>query len=84
MKILEQKIEEIVNKKIRPRTRVDGGDIKFEKFEDNTVYVGAYADCSVCRSCDPELTQWIEKELKKQLGLVVKVNITKYVPYFYK
>lgn len=76
------RIAEIINQKLRPRTRADGGDILFEKIEDGTIYVGAYADCSVCRCCEPELSWWIQKEVKKELGLEYKVKIIRYKPYY--
>lgn len=82
MEKLKQQIEEVINNKIRPRTRVDGGDIKFESIEDGTVYIGAYADCSDCPCCETELALWIEKKLETELGLRIKVKIIKHVPYY--
>ena len=77
-----RQIEEIIEKRIRPRTRVDGGDTKFEKLENGTVYIGAYGDCSVCPCCGPELSLWIKKEVKKLLDIDVNVKIINHVPYY--
>lgn len=81
---LSAEIEEIIEKKIRPRTRVDGGDVKFEKLENGTVYIGAYADCSVCPCCEPELSLWVKREVNKLLGIDIHVKVNNHVPYFYK
>lgn len=78
----EEQIAAVINKKIRPRTRVDGGDILFEKLEGDTVFIGAYADCATCPSCEAELGGWIARELKKQLQVEVEVKISKHVPYY--
>lgn len=82
MEDVKKQIEDIVNDKIRPRTRVDGGDIMFDRVCEGVVYIDAYADCATCQCCDTELSLWITRQVKKELGIEVAVNITKHKPYF--
>jgi Fe-S cluster biogenesis protein NfuA len=82
MEAFTNQIEEIINKKIRPRVRVDGGDILFSGIEGSVIHIDAFADCAVCPCCEPELTSWIEKQIKKELGISLEVRVTKHKPYF--
>lgn len=82
MEDLSKQIEEIINQKIRPRTRVDGGDIKFNSMIGSIVHIDAFADCSVCPCCDQEMSLWIGKQVRKELGVEVTVKVTKHRPYF--
>lgn len=81
---LQDEIEQFINKKVRPKARVDGGDLKFERYEDNTVFIGTYADCASCICCKERLPLWIKKELKNKFGIDVEVEFIKHVPYFNK
>lgn len=75
MEDLSKQVEEIVNYKIRPRTRVDGGDIMFDRFSDGVVYINAYADCAACRCCDTELSYWIAKQVNRYSGRMLNEGI---------
>lgn len=79
---LVRQIEDIIMNEIRPMTRVDGGDIVFEGFEDNTIILGAHGDCAACQCCDPELNHWIKERVSKRFGTEFKVKINKHIPYY--
>ncbi|ACL70251.1 NifU family protein [Halothermothrix orenii] len=81
---LEKKIEHYIEKSIRPRIRVDGGDIKYEGYKNETVIIGAYAGCATCVCCDDRLPRWLKSKLKKDLGIEVNINIKKHIPYYKK
>ncbi len=77
-------LEKIINNHIRPKVNVDGGDVKFEGFENNTLTIGAYANCAICpRTSDGALKWWIEKELLKQFDEQITVIIKKNIPYYH-
>jgi len=82
MEGITKQIQDIVNNKIRPRTRVDGGDILFNRVDEGVVHIDAYADCATCQCCETELSYWITNQVKKELGIDVAVKITKHKPYF--
>lgn len=81
-KELTLKIQKIIKEQIRPRTRVDGGDIVFNHIDGRIVYVDAYGDCASCQCCEPELQIWMEKYLQSKAGVSVQIRIRKHVPYF--
>lgn len=79
---MTEQIRKIVMEEIRPRTRVDGGDIVFDSYENGVIHVTAYGDCAKCPCCTPELSTWIAERVSKQLGIEVKVEVRKKVPYY--
>ncbi|MNJ44223.1 NifU family protein [Paenibacillus bouchesdurhonensis] len=79
---LVKQIEDIIMNEIRPMTRVDGGDVVFEGFEDNTIILGAYGDCASCPCVDPELNEWIRERVSKRFGMEFRVKINKHIPYY--
>lgn len=79
---LAKQIEDIIMNEIRPKTRVDGGDIIFEGFEDGTIILGAYGDCAACPCCDPELNEWIRERVSKRFHTDFRVKINKHIPYY--
>lgn len=79
---IKSQIEAIIMEDIRPRTRVDGGDIVFNSYENGTVTVTAHGDCASCPCCSSELGGWIEGQIQKKLGLSVQVQVRKKVPYY--
>jgi Fe-S cluster biogenesis protein NfuA len=84
MEFIQGLIQEFIYKEIRPRVRVDGGDIKLEKVVDNFIFVGVYAECSTCPCCENELALWIEKEIEQETGMRFQLIIHKYIPYYAK
>jgi Fe-S cluster biogenesis protein NfuA len=82
MKLTEERIRKIIREHLQPKVRVDGGDIEFEKLEDATIYLGAYAECATCPASPERLQWWCEKELEKFFGHFYSVMITNRIPYF--
>ena len=48
---LDNKIKNMIET-IRPYLNMDGGDIEFIKFEDNTLYIKLYGACTNCLGQD--------------------------------
>ena len=57
------KINEILDSKIRPAVARDGGDIKFKSFEDGIVTVELKGSCSGCPSSTMTLKQGVQNLL---------------------
>jgi Fe-S cluster biogenesis protein NfuA len=66
------KIEEILDT-LRPNIQMDGGDIKFVRFEDGVVYVRMLGACVDCPVSSYTLKLGIEDALKEQLSEVREV-----------
>ena len=60
---VEKKIINILDTKIRPAVAKDGGDIKFEKFNDGIVTVRLQGSCSGCPSSTMTLKQGVQNML---------------------
>lgn len=78
----EQTVREIIERYIRPRTRVDGGNLTFEKLEGDTLVIGAYGDCASCTCGEKELTEWVGREIARRMGYEPKVRLVRHVPYY--
>ena len=75
-KLYEQSIEEeiiSVLDRIRPFIQRDGGDLRFVKYEDGTVYVKLYGACIGCAALDSTLNDGVEAILKEEIPEVQKV-----------
>lgn len=68
-----QKIEEILDRTIRPGLQGDGGDIDVVKFEDNKVYVSYQGACGTCPSSTTGTLMAIEGILKDEFDPKVEV-----------
>lgn len=75
-------IQKMVTEEIRPRTRVDGGDIVFENYADGVITVGAYGDCATCKCCEPDLKIWLEQKLTARFQKDFHIKINRYAPYY--
>ncbi len=69
----QQKIEEILDRTIRPGLQGDGGDIEVIKFEDNKVYVTYQGACGTCPSSTTGTLMAIEGILKDEFDPNVEV-----------
>lgn len=67
-----KKINEVLNK-IRPYLQNDGGDVKFEKFENGVVYVSLLGACSNCPMAVMTLQDGVESALVSEIPEVIKV-----------
>lgn len=68
-----QKIEEILDRTIRPGLQGDGGDIEVVKFEDKKVYVSYQGACGTCPSSTTGTLMAIEGILKDEFDPAVEV-----------
>ncbi len=69
----QQKIEEILDRTIRPGLQGDGGDIEVVKFEDNKVLVTYQGACGTCPSSTTGTLMAIEGILKEEFDPAVEV-----------
>lgn len=68
-----QKIEEILDRTIRPGLQGDGGDLDVVKFEDNKLYVAYQGACGTCPSSTAGTLMAIESILRDELGTQIEV-----------
>lgn len=68
-----QKIEEILDRTIRPGLQGDGGDIEVIKFEENKVYVAYQGACGTCPSSTTGTLMAIEGILKDEFSPEIEV-----------
>lgn len=68
-----QKIEEILDRTIRPGLQGDGGDIDIIKFEDNKVYVAYQGACGTCPSSTTGTLMAIEGILRDEFDPAIEV-----------
>ncbi len=69
----QQKIEEILDRTIRPGLQGDGGDIEIIKLEDNKVYVMYQGACGTCPSSTTGTLMAIEGILKDEYDPAIEV-----------
>ena len=67
---------------IAPKLQGDGGWIDFVSFENGVLEVSFQGECSKCLILD-RCTDWIEEQIKKDLGQSVKINAVRKKPYFW-
>lgn len=60
-----QKIQQIIEAEIRPAVAQDGGDIIFDRYENNVAYVHMRGSCSGCPSSTMTLRMGIESRLRE-------------------
>ena len=68
-----QKIEEILDRTIRPGLQGDGGDIDVIKYDDNKVYVSYQGACGTCPSSTTGTLMAIEGILKDEFNPAIEV-----------
>jgi len=68
------KVEELINTRIRPALRQDGGDLELIDVDHNTVYVTLHGACATCPSSTVTMRQFIEKELKKEISPSMRIE----------
>lgn len=66
-------IKQILNEEIRPAVAMDGGDIQFEKYENQVVYLHMQGSCSGCPSSSFTLKEGIETRLKEAIPEILEV-----------
>jgi Fe-S cluster biogenesis protein NfuA len=68
-----KKIEEILDRTIRPGLQGDGGDIEVIKFEDNKIYVHYQGACGTCPSSTSGTLMAIEGILRDEFSPQIEV-----------
>ncbi|MDY4841182.1 MAG: NifU family protein [Alphaproteobacteria bacterium] len=69
-----KQIQGLINARIRPALKQDGGDIAFRKFESGIVYVELQGNCSGCPYAAVTLKEGVEKILKTYIPQVKAVK----------
>ncbi len=69
-----KQIQGLINARIRPALKQDGGDIAFKKFENDIVYVELQGNCSGCPYAAVTLKEGVEKILKTYIPQVKAVK----------
>ena len=67
-------VEDLINKRIRPALKQDGGDIDLIDLDHDVVYVKLKGACATCPSSTNTMRQFIEKEIQKELSPYMKVE----------
>ena len=71
-----KRIEAVLDEKIRPSLRADGGEIQVDHREDKVLYVKLLGQCAGCPSADLTNETLVEAEVVKALPeLVQKVAV---------
>ncbi len=66
-------IKQILDTEIRPAVAMDGGDIVFQRYEDNRLYLYMQGSCSGCPSSMMTLKQGVEARLKEAVPELIEV-----------
>ena len=74
-------VKSYVEEVLQPKLQGDGGWIEFASFEGNVLTVIFRGECSKCLILH-RCVEWIEGEIKRDLGKSVKVNAVRRKPYF--
>jgi Fe-S cluster biogenesis protein NfuA len=64
--MLEQ-VQDVIENRIRPRVRLDGGDITLVDVQDGIVRVRLHGACSMCSSTQATLQQGVERILRQEI-----------------
>jgi NifU-like protein len=69
-----KKIEEVIEREIKPNLKKDGGDIRLIDVDGNFVTVSLLGSCAGCHSSRTTLKEYVEKKLREQVldSLVVE------------
>jgi Fe-S cluster biogenesis protein NfuA len=74
-KIMEGKIQKVIEEKIRPYLEADGGNLEFVAFDETTgeVKVRLQGACAGCPGAQMTLSMGVETVLKEEIPEVKKV-----------
>jgi len=70
---MKEKVEEVLNSKIRPLLRADGGDIELVDVEEGVVKVRLTGACYGCPAAAMTLQMGVERMLKEVIPEVQRV-----------
>ena len=69
-----KQIKSLINARIRPAVKQDGGDIAFKRFDNGIVYVEMQGACAGCPYAMVTLKEGVEKLLKTYIPQVTEVR----------
>ncbi|MBN21197.1 MAG: NifU family protein [Bdellovibrionaceae bacterium] len=69
----EKQIIDFIEKEVRPAVAMDGGDIVFDRYEDQVVYLHLQGSCAGCPSATATLKMGIENRLRELLPEIKEV-----------
>lgn len=69
-----QKIQELLDEKVRPAVAQDGGDIIYRGYDNGVVYLEMFGACSGCPSSTLTLKQGVETMLQQHIPHIVAVE----------
>lgn len=70
---LIKSIKSLLNKEIRPVVALDGGDITFNKLEDDILYLNMMGACSGCPSSQATLKEGVEVRVRQMFPQIKEV-----------
>ena len=73
----EEKIRQIEKtiEKVRPYIQSEGGDVRFERLEDDIVYVSVHGACVGCMALDFTLKEGVEALLLDEVEGIKEVRL---------
>ena len=73
----EEKIRQIEKtiEKVRPYIQSEGGDVRFERLEDDIVYVSVHGACVGCMALDYTLKEGVEALLLDEVEGIKEVRL---------
>jgi Fe-S cluster biogenesis protein NfuA len=71
---MEEKIRKIIEEKVRPALKMDGGDIEFVELEGNNVKVRLTGACHGCPSAAMTLQMGVMRVLKAEIPEIEAVT----------
>ena len=75
-----ERIEAVLDEKVRPALRAHGGEIEIDRLENRVLYVKLLGQCAGCPSADLTNEMLVEAELVKALPeLVERVTVVQTV-----
>lgn len=72
-----------IDSEIKPCVQADGGEIELKSVEDNTIYIAALNECSICpltRNCYQD---WLQQKINAKFKSDYKIYIEIKKPYFW-
>ena len=75
-------MKDYIEKIIKPKLQGDGGEIDFISYENGVLTVLLQGECSKCLIVE-RCIAWIESEILRDLGEIVKINAIKKKPFFW-
>lgn len=72
--MLRDKVEEVLESKIRAGLKAEGGDIELVDIKDSVVYVRLTGTCSTCSMSMLTMKNWVEANMKKEIPEISAVQ----------